>query len=136
MSELAPDDVEKVTADIRAVAESRRDDSEVVDLVELAQPEDDQLTADELRDAWPLLDLDEEWTARASARMEYFFVGLSTILRRHLCRRVGRGNGLQRTMSSTSFRKPAHKEALLGLLDAHARKESARSRTPRTRPAA
>src|SRR5262245_48434800 len=60
MSELARDDVEKVTADIRAVAESRGDDSEAVDLVELARAEDDDpLSADELRDAWPLLDLDE-----------------------------------------------------------------------------
>src|SRR5688572_19783203 len=83
VSMLPPEEASKVAAEIRAVAESRGDDSEVVDLTELekqsprarrstllppmpslaevpsppSEPED--LLVDELRDAWPLLDLDE-----------------------------------------------------------------------------
>src|SRR5437899_2130156 len=73
VSMLPPEQAQEVIDEIRAVAESRGDDSEVVELVELpptgpipvvtegaAKPEDDEaLSIDELRDAWPLLDLDE-----------------------------------------------------------------------------
>jgi magnesium transporter len=89
LSMLPPEEAAEVIAEIRAVAEARGEDSEVVELVDLAQasgrsrrqssitlppmpselaalehgpppmPEDDQLEVDELRDAWPLLDLDE-----------------------------------------------------------------------------
>jgi hypothetical protein len=66
---------EKVAAEIRAVADSRGDDSAVVELApppttgrmrrpSLVPPmpneriaDDDELTAEDLRDAWPLLDL-------------------------------------------------------------------------------
>jgi magnesium transporter len=80
-SALPPDEAQKVAAEIRAVAESRGDDSGVVDLVEpptvgrarrpsLVPPmpgeaeqaaalDDDDLVTDDLRDAWPLLDLEE-----------------------------------------------------------------------------
>lgn len=65
---LPPEMAQKVSAGIRAVAEGRGEDSGLYDLVELSRsgaglappPEsDDQLTVDELRDAWPLLDLEE-----------------------------------------------------------------------------
>jgi len=82
---LPPEEAQKVAAEIRAIAETRGDDSSVVELVELAEtgprtaptrasrgptrqlqplyddgrPDDDVLSEDELRDAWPLLDLDE-----------------------------------------------------------------------------
>src|SRR5690348_12008063 len=70
---MPPEEASRVIADIKGVAEGRGEDSEVHDLVELAelgtgphpatapaeQPEDDRLATDELRDAWPLLDLDE-----------------------------------------------------------------------------
>jgi magnesium transporter len=81
IAKLDPDEAREVTADIRALAESRGDDSAVVDLVELAGethhtgshaarrstktiplPLDEPiepLTAEELRDAWPFLDLEE-----------------------------------------------------------------------------
>lgn len=77
---LSPVEAHKLAADIRAVAESRGDDSGIVDLVELGESgrsrrtstlppirgapppptiDDEQLTFEELRDAWPLLDLQE-----------------------------------------------------------------------------
>jgi len=83
ISMLPPEEAQKVAAEIRAVAESRGDDSEVVELVDLPSSErsrsrrtsqlppmafigepapevpEEELTVDELRDAWPLLDLVE-----------------------------------------------------------------------------
>ncbi len=69
VSMLPPEEAIKVAAEIRAVAEMRGIDSEFVELAELqktgplpvvAKPVDeDALTLDELRDAWPLLDLEE-----------------------------------------------------------------------------
>jgi magnesium transporter len=92
VSSLPPDEAAEVIAEIRAVAEARGEDSEVVELVDLpqqssrarrstvtmpppmpselaaaaaaaaspeAEPEDDALSVEELRDAWPLLDLEE-----------------------------------------------------------------------------
>ena len=89
VSMLPPDQAAEVIAEIRAVAETRGEDSEVVELVDLPQspsrarrpssvtlpplstgelplvegtpvPEDDnELSLEELRDAWPLLDLEE-----------------------------------------------------------------------------
>src|SRR5512144_102520 len=75
---LPPEDAHRVTTEIRAVAESRGEPSEDFDLARppegpgdgadgadgaagtaAAAPDDEQLTADELRDAWPLLDLEE-----------------------------------------------------------------------------
>ncbi len=74
ISMLAPEEALKVAAEIRAVAEKRGEDSEVVELVDLppspsgptdfAPPgapvkphfEDEVLGPDDLRDAWPLLD--------------------------------------------------------------------------------
>jgi magnesium transporter len=90
VSSMPPEEAAEVIAEIRAVAETRGEDSEVVELVDLpsqsgrarrpssitlpplstgehtlpaieAPPveNDDELSVDELRDAWPLLDLDE-----------------------------------------------------------------------------
>src|SRR6478735_271958 len=128
MSELAPDDVEKVTADIRAVAESRGDDSEVVDLVELAKPEDDQLSADELRDAWPLLDLDERADGlRVLPRedAEDFFVALAPSAQAALLVHFRSGQRRQwirllepdDVVDVVQEAGEAHREALLGLLE-------------------
>jgi magnesium transporter len=89
VSMLPPDEAAEVIAEIRAVAEARGEDSEVVELVEMPPSgrsrrpssitllpplstgelqlppvtppleEDNELSIDELRDAWPLLDLEE-----------------------------------------------------------------------------
>ncbi len=68
---MPPQQAADITQEIRALAESRGDDSQVVDLPDLAaqapravtapgQPEPvEPLDADELRDAWPFLDLVE-----------------------------------------------------------------------------
>ncbi len=104
ISMLAPEEAQKVTADIRAIAESRGEDSEVVELVDLpatgrarrativppmptvgppvppSATEDDELSVEDLRDAWPLLDLDERGDGlRVLPRedAEDFFVALS-----------------------------------------------------------
>src|SRR5262245_26981505 len=86
---LAPEEAIKVAAEIRAVAEARGEDPEVVELAELpktgplpiVRPEDDDaLSADELRDAWPLLDLEERSDGlRVLPRedAEDFFIALS-----------------------------------------------------------
>src|SRR5436190_9121713 len=96
---LPPAEAQKVAAEIRAIAEQRGEDSEVVDLVDLPEiapsgpidrqtgkiipikPEDeDVLSADELRDAWPLLDLEERGDGlRVLPRedAEEFFIALS-----------------------------------------------------------
>jgi magnesium transporter len=60
-------EVADVTQEIRAIAERRGDDSEVVDLPSFSEPprpataagEPEPLDVDELRDAWPFLDLEE-----------------------------------------------------------------------------
>ena len=97
-------EAQQIAADIRAIAESRGEDSEVVELTELqptsgrqrrstvappmptvnegptAPVDDNELSVDELRDAWPLLDLDERGQGlRVLPRedAEDFFVALS-----------------------------------------------------------
>ncbi|MDB4952901.1 MAG: Mg2+ transporter MgtE [Myxococcales bacterium] len=97
VSTLPPEEASQVVAEIRAVAESRGDDSEVVELIDIpptgpiplpagaagtaAQAEEDEvLSADELRDAWPLLDLEERSDGlRVLPReeAEEFFISLS-----------------------------------------------------------
>jgi magnesium transporter len=72
---LPPERASQVIDEIKAVAESRGDDSQVHELLDIpptgpipvavvgaegkAADDDDQLGPDELRDAWPLLDLEE-----------------------------------------------------------------------------
>src|SRR5512140_1158145 len=87
ISPLPPDEASKVTAEIRAVAELRSvDDADFIELqastiTAVTRPEDDDsLSADELRDAWPLLDLDERSDGlRVLPRedAEDFFISLS-----------------------------------------------------------
>src|SRR4051794_9664416 len=90
VSPMGPEEASKVAAEIRAVAE-QRGDSDEVELIELqrsgAMPalsptaeDDDALSADELRDAWPLLDLEERSDGlRVLPRedAEDFFIALS-----------------------------------------------------------
>jgi magnesium transporter len=69
VSALPPEEASKVAAEIRAVAELRGEDSDVAELPELQKTgplptikhveDDNALSAEELRDAWPLLDLEE-----------------------------------------------------------------------------
>jgi magnesium transporter len=70
VSMLAPEDAQKLTAEIRAIAEQRGEESDVFALADLAasaaglpapaEPQaEDELSVEDLRDAWPLLDLDE-----------------------------------------------------------------------------
>lgn len=99
--QMPPEEASKLIDEIKAVAESRGEDSEVHDLVELAElgtgphpsaapqpePEDDTLAVDELRDAWPLLDLDERGDGlRVLPRedAEEFFISLSAVDQAHL----------------------------------------------------
>jgi magnesium transporter len=109
VSMLRPEEAAEVIAEIRAVAEQRGEDSETVELVEMPMPsqrsrrpssitlppmpselaaleqgpppmpEDEGLSPDELRDAWPLLDLDERGDGlRVMPRedAEEFFIAL------------------------------------------------------------
>src|SRR6185312_5070731 len=69
---LPPEEAKEIVDEIKALAESRGDDSEVIEKLDLEIPatgphpvvppnapeEDDHLSPDELRDAWPLLDLE------------------------------------------------------------------------------
>ena len=72
ISTMKPEEAREVMAEIKAVAESRGDDSQVHDLLDIPPTgpipvpsvgkdavDDDSLGVDELRDAWPLLDLEE-----------------------------------------------------------------------------
>ena len=90
VSMLPPEEASKVAAEIRAVAEMRGQDFVAAELAELqktgplpiiAEPiDDDALSADELRDAWPLLDLEERSDGlRVLPRedAEDYFIGLS-----------------------------------------------------------
>jgi magnesium transporter len=107
ISTLPPEEAEKVVADIKAIAESRgeaEESAEVVDIqatgrikrttsllppmATLAEappvegPSEDELSVEELRDAWPLLDLDERGDGlRVLPRedAEEFFVALNAV---------------------------------------------------------
>jgi magnesium transporter len=92
ISMMKPEQAREVMEGIRSIAESRGDDSQVHDYIDVPPtgpspvategkepPEDDQLGVDELRDAWPLLDLDERGDGlRVLARedAEDFFIAL------------------------------------------------------------
>jgi magnesium transporter len=132
---LAPEQAQRVAAEIRAVAEARGDDSAVVDLVEIAATvEDDQLTVDELRDAWPLLDLDERADGlRVLPRedAEEFFVALAPTAQAALLVhfRVGQRRQWIRLLEPDDVvdvvqeAAQSEREKLLALLDAPTRKE-------------
>ncbi|HEX2687836.1 MAG TPA: magnesium transporter [Kofleriaceae bacterium] len=142
---LRPEEASKVAAEIRAVAETRGEDSEVAELADLqkktapilmvAQPQDDDaLSADELRDAWPLLDLDERsdgLRVLLHEDAEAFFIGLSAgdqaALLLHF--RPGQRRQWMRLLEPDDVADviqeagESHRVALLDLLDAPTRKE-------------
>jgi hypothetical protein len=156
ISMLPPEEAEKVVAEIRAIAEARGEDSEVFDLVELpaTQPlpiipeEEEALSADELRDAWPLLDLEERSDGlRVLPRedAEDFFISLPATdhaaLLLHF--RPGQRRQWMRLLEPDDVADviqeagEQHKDTLLGLLDVRRARKSPRcSRMPRTKPAA
>jgi magnesium transporter len=143
ISMLPPEEAEKVVAEIRAIAEARGEDSEVFDLVELpaTQPlpiipeeADESLEADELRDAWPLLDLDERGDGlRVLPRedAEDFFISLPATdhaaLLMHF--RPGQRRQWMRLLEPDDVADviqeagDEHRNTLLGLLDVPTRKE-------------
>jgi magnesium transporter len=152
---LPPEEAQKVAAEIRAIAEQRGDDSEVVDLSELPElgpaqavdrqtgklipiddkPEDDEaLSAEELRDAWPLLDLEERGDGlRVLPRedAEEFFIALSAGDQSALLLyfRPGQRRQWMRMLEPDDVADviqtagEEHRPTLLALLDAPTRKE-------------
>jgi magnesium transporter len=147
-------EAQKVAAEIRAVADSRGDDSAVVELApppttgrmrrpSLVPPmpneriaDDDELTAEDLRDAWPLLDLEERADGlRVLARedAEAFFVALTakdqSALLVHF--RAGQRRQWIRLLEPDDVvdviqeAGDAQRATLLGLLDAPTHKEVA-----------
>lgn len=158
ISMLPPEEASKVAAEIRAVAESRGDDSEVHELVEIhpagrtkrstilppmptvgpavPPPPDDELSFEDLRDAWPLLDLEERADGlRVLPRedAEDFFISLSAAdeaaLLLHF--RAGQRRQWMRLLEPDDVADviqevdEQHKNTLLALLDAPTRKEVA-----------
>jgi magnesium transporter len=143
VSMLPPEEASKVAAEIRAVAEARGGDGEEVELAELQKtipirtilPEDDDaLSSDELRDAWPLLDLEERSDGlRVLARedAEDFFIALpatdQAALLLHF--RPGQRRQWMRLLEPDDAADviqeagDQHRAMLLNLLDAPTRKE-------------
>ena len=147
---LPPEEAQKVAAEIRAVAESRGEDSQVVELVEpeasrrsrrtsaamVGEPTvpDDALLPDELRDAWPLLDLEERSDGlRVLPRedAEDFFIALPATDQARLLLHFRPGQRRQwvRLLEPDDVADviqeagELHRTSLLGLLDAPTRKE-------------
>jgi magnesium transporter len=166
---LDPEEAREVAAEIKAVAESRGEDSEVVELVEMprrirtgltlpiplasqdpAKPatpvpavveeepphDEDALQVDDLRDAWPLLDLDERGDGlRVLPReeAEEFFIALSAADQAQLLLhfRAGQRRQWMRLLEPDDVadviqytgNDPANRKTLLALLDEPTRKE-------------
>jgi len=164
VSMLPPEQAAEVIAEIKAVAEQRGDDSEVIELTEIqpstrarrstatlppplstgeleiipaappAPADDDQLSVDELRDAWPLLDLDERGDGlRVLPRedAEEFFIALPAHDQAKLVIhfRPGQRRQWMRMLEPDDVADviqdagEAHKQTLLALLDDPTRKE-------------
>ncbi|HEX7841862.1 MAG TPA: magnesium transporter [Kofleriaceae bacterium] len=143
ISALPPEEASKVTAEIRAVAELRGADSDVAELIELHKTstlpiakfeDDDALSADELRDAWPLLDLEERGDGlRVLPRedAEDFFIALSASDQAALLLyfRPGQRRQWMRLLEPDDVADVIqeagedHRARLLDLLDAPTRKE-------------
>jgi len=144
ISMLPPEEASKVAAEIRAVAELRGIDTDVAELVELQKTgpiptvskieDDDALSAEELRDAWPLLDLEERGDGlRVLPRedAEDFFIALSAsdqaALLLHF--RAGQRRQWMRMLEPDDVADliqeagEDHRDKLLRLLDAPTRKE-------------
>ncbi|HSN26886.1 MAG TPA: CBS domain-containing protein, partial [Kofleriaceae bacterium] len=143
---LPPEEAKEVIDDIKAIAETRGEDSEVVELVDLPStgqhpaiaeepPEDDdKLSVDDLRDAWPLLDLEERSDGlRVLARedAEDFFIALSATDQAALLLhfRPGQRRQWMRLLEPDDVADVVqeagedHRSTLLALLDAPTRKE-------------
>jgi magnesium transporter len=166
ISMLPPEEAEKVIEDIRAIAESRGGDSELADMTpielqpsgrarrstvlprmpsssmpaisEAISPEDDALSVEDLRDAWPLLDLNERSDGlRVLDRedAEEFFVSLTAAdqaalllhfrpgQRRQWMRMLEPDDVADVIQEVDSSDDPEKKATLLALLDAPTRKE-------------
>lgn len=144
ISLLPPEEASKVAAEIRAVAEQRGVDTDVAELVELQKTgplpavtkveDDDALSADELRDAWPLLDLEERGDGlRVLPREEAedFFISLSAGDQAALLLyfRAGQRRQWMRLLEPDDVADVVqqvgeqNRDQLLGLLDAPTRKE-------------
>ena len=143
ISTLPPEEASKVTAEIRALAELRGIDTDVAELVELQRTgpiptvkidDDDALSAEELRDAWPLLDLEERGDGlRVLPRedAEDFFVSLSASDQAALLLyfRAGQRRQWMRMLEPDDVADviqeagEEHRDKLLALLDAPTRKE-------------
>ncbi len=145
VSVLPPEEAMKVTAEIRAIAELRGEESDVFALADLAAtgtahpavtepPAEDELSAEDLRDAWPLLDLDERGDGlRVLPRedAEEFFVSLpaadQAALLLHF--RPGQRRQWMRLLEPDDAADviqeapEEHRAALLALLDVPTRKE-------------
>lgn len=143
---LPPEEASKVAAEIRAVAETRSEDSGAAELMELSktgpvpattrpeEADDDTLSADELRDAWPLLDLDERSDGlRVLPRedAEDFFIALTATDQAALLLhfRPGQRRQWMRLLEPDDVADviqeagELHRTTLLDLLDAPTRKE-------------
>jgi magnesium transporter len=143
ISTLPPEEASKVAAEIRAVAELRGIDTDVADLVELQRTgpiptvkveDEDALSAEDLRDAWPLLDLEERSDGlRVLPRedAEDFFIALSASDQAALLLHFRSGQRRQwlRLLEPDDAADliqeagEGHRAKLLGLLDAPSRKE-------------
>ncbi|HEY5920381.1 MAG TPA: magnesium transporter [Kofleriaceae bacterium] len=164
VSMLPPDEAAEVIAEIKAVAEQRGEDSDVVELVEMPlpsgrtrrasttsipplstgemplpvlepEPEDDNaLSVDELRDAWPLLDHEERSDGlRVLPRedAEEYFIALPAHDQAQLVLhfRPGQRRQWMRMLEPDDVADviqdagEAHKQTLLALLDDPTRKE-------------
>ena len=152
ISTLAPEEANKIAAEIRAVADRRGEDSELVELIErpagatgphdISQTgaakrfEDEEvLGADDLRDAWPLLDLEERSDGlRVLPREEAedFFIALTPVDQAALLIgfRAGQRRQWMRLLEPDDVADvvqqagEAHRQMLLNLLDAPTRKEA------------
>jgi len=143
ISMLPPEEVSKVTAEIRALAELRGIDTDVAELVELQKTgpiptvkveDDDALSAEELRDAWPLLDLEERGDGlrvlpREDAEDFFVSLGASDQAALLLYFRAGQRRQWMRMLEPDDVADviqeagDEHRDKLLALLDAPTRKE-------------
>jgi len=143
---LDPEEAREVAAEIRAVAESRGEDSEVHELAQLAGTSEVQraseagisgeepLSLEDLRDAWPLLDLDERGDGlRVLPRedAEDFFISLSAVDQAQLLLhfRAGQRRQWMRLLEPDDVADviqeagDEHRQTMLRLLDVPTRKE-------------
>ena len=151
ISTLPPEEASKVAAEIRAVAETRGEAEGSVELLDLGSlrsksgktgpiplatepADDDALSADELRDAWPLLDLEERSDGlRVLPRedAEDYFLALAATDQAALLLhfRSGQRRQWMRLLEPDDVADvvqeagEAHRSTLLDLLDAPTRKE-------------